>query len=239
MQTLDAVDERFVEDAARYRFACGFVAGRTVLDVACGSGYGCRLLAEAGGARQVVGADVSDAAIAQARTFARRSVSFVRSSGAPLAFRDAVFDAIVSLETIEHVEDPRALLREFRRVLRPGGTAVISTPLNESPGRLRPGNPFHVREYNATEFVELAGTAFDDVRVHGQFTNYADGDAWIDRWRLAAPGRLWAVARSLVPVAARRALRTTTASGSRGRRAVQSSVENHAEGAAVQIAVCR
>ncbi|PYR74816.1 MAG: hypothetical protein DMF86_17375 [Acidobacteria bacterium] len=236
--TLDGADEQFVEDAARYRFACDHVRGCAVLDIACGTGYGSRMLLDAGGARRVIAADIAPEGLAVARTFAEAGrLAVLRTSALQIALPDQVVDAVVSLETLEHVPQPDVFLREIRRVLRPGGVAVISTPLNESPARVRPENPYHLREYSAAEFTALVARPFRDVRVYGQVTDYADDGAWIDRWRRASPARAWSALRALVPSAVRRGIRS--ASGSRGRHAVRSAVVSGTADAAVQIAVCR
>jgi SAM-dependent methyltransferase len=236
--TLDGADERFVEDAARYRFACRHVRGCTVLDIACGTGYGSRMLIDDGGARRVIAADISTDALDVARTFAAAGrLAVVRTSASHIALRDAAVDAVVSLETLEHVDAPEIFVPELRRVLRPGGVAVISTPLNLAPERVRPENPFHLREYNDVEFAALLEPSFRHVEVYGQFTDYVDDDAWIDRWRRAAPRRTWAALRAIVPPALRRGLRTVSRSA--GRHAVRSVVSAEICNAAVQIAVCR
>ena len=82
------------------------------------------------------------------------------------------FDAVVFLQTIEHVEDPIEVLRRCRLLLRPGGVAYISTPnvLTLAPkGAARSDNPWHVREYRAEEFRALVGEVFDDVELLGLF----------------------------------------------------------------------
>jgi SAM-dependent methyltransferase len=78
----------------------------------------------------------------------------------------------VFLQTIEHVQDPTGVLEHFRRMLRPGGTAYVSTPnvlTLAPPGAEKSGNPWHMREYRAEEFRELCERVFDSVRLLGVF----------------------------------------------------------------------
>ena len=81
-------------------------------------------------------------------------------------------DAVVFLQTIEHVQEPEAVLRHFRDMLRPGGTAYISTPnllTLAPPGAEKSDNPWHVKEYRAEEFRALCESAFGDVELLGLF----------------------------------------------------------------------
>lgn len=158
---------------ARYRWAAGFAPGLSVLDAACGTGYGSRLLSEAGASR-VVSVDVSpDAPLEAARSGDLGRLRFVRADVTRLPFRGSAFDLYVSFETLEHVESDEALLDEARRVLAPGGTLLCSTPNRDllSPGLTihhRPRNPYHVREYSITELDSLLRKFFPDVTLLGQ-----------------------------------------------------------------------
>jgi SAM-dependent methyltransferase len=81
-------------------------------------------------------------------------------------------DALVFLQTIEHVQDPGRVLRHFRDLLRPGGTAYVSTPnllTLAPPGAEKSDNPWHVKEYRAEEFRELCASAFGQVELLGLF----------------------------------------------------------------------
>jgi SAM-dependent methyltransferase len=148
---------------ARYRWAAAGASRLRVLDAACGTGYGSRILLEAG-ARHVTSMDVSKEA---------SGLAFVRADATRLPARDGSFDLYVSFETLEHVEDDGALVREARRVLAPGGRFLCSTPNRDllSPGltlRDRPRNPYHVREYSIGEFEALLSAVFPRVRLFGQ-----------------------------------------------------------------------
>src|SRR4029077_8739391 len=80
---------------------------------------------------------------------------------AELPLDDATVDVVVNFQVIEHLWDQTQFLRECLRVLRPGGTLLISTPnrITFSPGRDTPLNPFHTRELNAAELAELLESA--------------------------------------------------------------------------------
>jgi SAM-dependent methyltransferase len=137
-----------------YEFAQPLVAGRSVLEVGCGEGYGTALLAATAG--QVVGVDYDALTVAHA---ARRypTAAFVRANLAALPVRCAGVDVVATLQVIEHVWDHATFIRECRRVLRPGGLLLVTTPnrLTFSPGRDTPLNPFHSREFTASELTEL------------------------------------------------------------------------------------
>ena len=153
----------------RYAFAAKHVTGKHVLDAACGTGYGARILARAG-ARRVAAVDIALDALA-----AWDSADADRTCGSVFAlpFRAASFDVFVSLETIEHVEDDVAFAAEARRVLKEDGVLICSTPNREvlNPGRRitdRPFNPFHVREYSIEELDRVLRTSFSEIRFYGQ-----------------------------------------------------------------------
>ncbi len=156
------------EHYARYLFARGLVAGRTVLDIACGEGYGTALLAQV--ATEAVGADIAAATILHARRqFPRPNLRFLAADARALPFPAGQFDAVVSFETIEHVPDPEACLDAFARVLAPGGLLVVSTPDRASFAALGvPANPHHHREMDAAEFTAALRARFRHVALARQ-----------------------------------------------------------------------
>jgi SAM-dependent methyltransferase len=155
----------------RYRFASEFTANKTVLDVACGTGYGSDYLA-AQGAKRVVGGDISPEALAYAaRHFRRPTLDFVKLDGGRLPFVESTFDVVLSYETIEHMEDQGQFLRECSRVLRPEGVFVCSTPMRlawRPPWVPKSLNPFHRRELTAGELRDTLRDQFDDVTLFAQ-----------------------------------------------------------------------
>jgi len=141
----------------RHRFAAAYVAGRNVLDIACGTGWG---WADFGIVRGIVGIDVSEEALQEGRR-----LGFIRHAAAAemgsLPFRSGAFDAVTCLEAIEHVPARAAgeFLAECRRVLRPGGILVLSTPLRKDDRHS--GNPWHFLEYSEEEIRSLLDPCFD------------------------------------------------------------------------------
>jgi SAM-dependent methyltransferase len=158
---------------ARYAFVAERAAGLRVLDVACGDGRSAECLL-AGGATSVAGFDTSPEAIKASRRRGLSAVAtFTQASGTALPVEDASFDLCVSLETIEHVDDDRAFVRELQRAVRPGGTLILSTPNRRLtnpclPISGRPYNPFHVREYCRGELDKLLSPHFSERQWFGQ-----------------------------------------------------------------------
>ncbi|MFM9995883.1 MAG: class I SAM-dependent methyltransferase [Phycisphaerales bacterium] len=160
----------------RYNHALPHCAGGCVLDAGCGIGYGSAHLASRGAAR-VIGVDIAEEALAEARAAYRRpNLSFVR---ADLMALDAAtelpasFDTIVNLENIEHLPDPERFLVAARSRLDPArGVLVVSTPngrvtARDATGEIR--NPFHEKEYAPDELRALLGRFFPSVHMSGQW----------------------------------------------------------------------
>ncbi len=149
-----------------YEWIAVRVGGLRVVDLACGEGYGSEVLARA--AASVVGVDANPDAFEHARLRYRTSnLRFVRDM---VETYSAPCDAVVFLQTIEHVHDPGGVLENVKGMLAPGGTAYVSTPnvLTLAPkGAERSGNPWHLREYRAGEFRALCAAHFGSVELHG------------------------------------------------------------------------
>jgi SAM-dependent methyltransferase len=158
----------FRRHLAVYEWIADRCAGLEVVDLACGEGYGSEVLARR--AARVTGVDANPDAFEHARLkYERPGVSFVRDL---VESYEEPCDAVVFLQTIEHVEDPKALLDRFRSLLRPGGTAYVSTPnvLTLAPaGAEKSDNPWHLREYRPEEFGRLCEGSFEQVEMYGVF----------------------------------------------------------------------
>ena len=157
------------DHCSRYHFASSFCRGRVVLDIACGTGFGGAILAKEG-ARGVLGVDMSPDALVQAAAHEVPHTGWVRADGSNLPLPDGALAAVTSFETIEHLHEPDRFLAELRRVLEPHGVLVISTPnaLYTKPVNGKPANPFHVREFTPSEFHDMLGRHFGEIRLLGQ-----------------------------------------------------------------------
>jgi SAM-dependent methyltransferase len=159
----------FNEHLARYRFAARFAGGGRVLDAGCGSGYG---TAEFPGAASVVGIDVAaDAVIHARRSFFSPGVYFLQGTCEALPFADQSFDLLVAFEVIEHLTRWQDMLAEARRVLRPTGVLLVSTPNKTYYAEMRAAsgpNPYHVHEFEYREFEAALQAVFPHVSLWSQ-----------------------------------------------------------------------
>ena len=151
-----------------YEWIARRVEGLRVVDMACGEGYGSNVLAER--AASVVGVDANPEAHEHAALrYVRPNLSFERDLVEGFS---RPCDAVVFLQTIEHVQDAGAILDHFKAMLEPGGVAYVSTPnvlTLAPPGAERSDNPWHVHEYRAAEFRALCEAHFDRVELLGLF----------------------------------------------------------------------
>ena len=151
-----------------YEWIASQVQGRRVVDLACGEGYGSAALAR--GAASVVGVDANPDAFEHARLKYRGpNLRFERNM---IELWDGEVDCAVFVQTIEHVQDPGAVLDRLRTLVGPGGEAYVSTPnlLTLAPeGAEKSSNPWHVREYRAAEYRALCEAHFSSVELLGLF----------------------------------------------------------------------
>lgn len=146
---LPAENYWFRRHLAAYHFAAALCRGARVLEAGAGEGYGAAAVRNAGAAT-VVALDYDAAAIGHLRATYR--LAAIRGNLVALPFRDAAFDLVLSLQTIEHVWDQSRFLDECARVLVPGGKLVLTTPNRRT---FPAGNPFHSRELDAAELADL------------------------------------------------------------------------------------
>lgn len=167
----DCKGEMEIEHYQRYRFAAAFVKGKKVLDAACGEGYGSHILSEK--AKEVTGLDISAETVENAnKKYGKDNLSFRAGSVESLPFEDDSFDVVISYETIEHVtgEIQESFLKEIRRVLKPDGFLIMSTPNKAVYTDLVKGeNAFHVKEFYVDEFEEFLGSCFKYRTVYCQY----------------------------------------------------------------------
>jgi SAM-dependent methyltransferase len=148
---------------AVYEWIAERCTGLRVADLACGEGYGSNLLAER--AAEVVGVDANPEAYEHARARYRRpNLSFRRELVEQF---DQPVDAVVFLQTIEHIAEPDRLLA---RIAEAAPLAYISTPNRLTlapPGAEKSDNPWHLREYDAAEYGALLEPHFERVEIFG------------------------------------------------------------------------
>lgn len=149
---------------ARYAFASEYCTGKTVLDVATGTGYGASRLCK-GGAGRVIAMDCNHDSVVYARArYGGDGIAWLEGDAHHLPLNSGI-DVVISFETIEHLDDAPQFLAEVHRVLRPGGVFLISTPLNAGGGYV---SQHHVQEYSREEFRKLLSAQFDQVTLFGQ-----------------------------------------------------------------------
>ena len=154
----------------RYLWAAPLAAGRRVLDLGSGEGYGSAILAGYG-AEAVTGVDVDERSVEHARlNYRAPNLSFATGSALDLeGFGPSSFDMVVAFEVIEHVDDPAALLDRVAEVLDPAGLLVLSTPDRHVYAEARErDNPFHRHELTEPELRGLLGERFPNVVLWGQ-----------------------------------------------------------------------
>jgi O-antigen biosynthesis protein len=157
-----------LEHRHRYLFARGLCRGKDVLDLASGEGYGSAMLSSV--ANNVVGVDIArDAVKHSQRTYVRKNLQFMVGSCAEIPLPDGTIDVVVSFETLEHHDQHDEMMAEVKRVLRPDGLLIISTP-DKYRYSIEPDykNEFHIKELFHHEFVALLRRHFADASFYGQ-----------------------------------------------------------------------
>jgi ubiquinone/menaquinone biosynthesis C-methylase UbiE len=169
-QPVESAGRWWGEHVHRYHEALLYIdPDDTVLDIACGTGFGTAIIA--GKTRgKVIGGDIAADAIDECRNhWQKNNLEFRVLDGTKLDFTDGYFNKIVSFETIEHTGQYREMVAEFARVLKPAGQLILSTPNREvsSPDGIII-NPFHIQEFTYEELKQILETSFPHVQLFGQ-----------------------------------------------------------------------
>lgn len=161
-----------LEHLHRYLFACNLAAGKCVLDIASGEGYGSAMLAKT--AHKVVGVDLCPEAVSHAQVhYKSGNLEFRLGSCLSIPLDDSSVDLVVSFETIEHINEHEAMILEFKRVLRSGGLLIMSSP-DKLEYSTKPNfvNKYHCKELYRDEFINLINLNFKKCCVFGQRVIY-------------------------------------------------------------------
>jgi len=152
------------EHTKRYEFAKKLVKNKIVIDVACGTGFGSLLLANAG-AKKIVGIDNDANAISYGNEhYPLKKIIFIQADAQKIPLNNNFADVVISFETIEHLPNPKQFLLEINRLLKPNGILLLSTPNKETSYG---DNPFHLKEYAFSDLRrELSN--FTSISFYGQ-----------------------------------------------------------------------
>jgi len=157
-----------IEHLHRYSLAITFCADKIVLDIACGDGYGSNLLAK--NSLKVIGVDIKESVIVEAKKkYIRSNLSFLQGSTSNIPLTDSSVDVVVSFETIEHHDEHEQMMKEIKRVLKPAGLLIISSPDKKNYSEeANYTNPYHIKELYFEEFKQLIHTFFTNYHFYSQ-----------------------------------------------------------------------
>lgn len=166
-----------IEHLHRYAIVSNYIKDKIVLDIASGEGYGCNLMSKE--AKFVYGVDIDDITVQEAKLKYRdKKIEFLIGSTSEIPIEDSSIDVVVSFETIEHHDMHNEMMSEVKRVLRPKGLLIISTPdkLYYSDER-NYKNQFHIKELYKQEFIDLVSKNFSNLQLLNQI--YINGNSLI------------------------------------------------------------
>ncbi|MDZ7262735.1 MAG: class I SAM-dependent methyltransferase, partial [candidate division KSB1 bacterium] len=147
-----------------YRYAQNFVHHKTVIDIGCGTGYGCKLLAEK--AKFVIGIDYDAEAIHYCRThYSSHNIQYIQLDASSLTMVDRQFDVAISFQVIEHLQEVNNFMTSLKEIVTPNGIIMLSTPNAKKKAKKK--NPFHVHEMSYDQFRELLEAHFESFDLLG------------------------------------------------------------------------
>ncbi|MBW4576929.1 MAG: class I SAM-dependent methyltransferase [Aphanothece sp. CMT-3BRIN-NPC111] len=157
------------EHLHRYALSLELVSGKSVLDLASGEGYGSALLAKV--AQSVIGVDIDPESVEHAKQQynGTQNLKFLVGSCDSVPLPNGSVEVVTSFETIEHHDRHEEMMREIKRVLKPGGLLIISSPnrltYSDEPNI---SNPFHIKELYYEELNSLLSRHFKYITMFGQ-----------------------------------------------------------------------
>jgi len=148
-----------------YKYASKYVLDKVVLDIGCGTGYGCHLLAHK--AKHVTGLDYDASAIAYCKTnYLASNIEFTHADASSLPPTN-MFDIVISFQVIEHIADIDNFMIQVKKRVKPGGIILITTPNSRVGTTDISENPFHVNEMSYAEFYAFIGKHFHKFNIYG------------------------------------------------------------------------
>lgn len=159
------------EHISRYKSVTQATKSKVVLDIASGAGYGTKLISES--AKLVYGIDYSKEAIAYAeKNYCAENIVYKVGDAHNIPLDDNSIDVVVSLETIEHLKDPKKFISEVKRVLKKDGQFIVSTPNDDE---YIEGNEFHLHEFDLKELQTLITNNFSNAEFYYQGSYFGAG----------------------------------------------------------------
>lgn len=173
-----------------YEFAKPYITDKNTADIGCADGYGTQYLADF--TISTIGVDYSEVTIADARQkhAAKTNLTFKSGKVPPIPLETESVDVVTAFQFIEHIEQRKAFMLDVKRVLKPGGIFICTTPnIKMSIAR----NPFHVHEYTFDEMQKEASSVFSKIELQGLQGNeavnkyYDDNSKWAKRILMLDP----------------------------------------------------
>lgn len=152
----------------RYAISMPLIKGKTVLDIASGEGYGSHLMSFE--SQHVYGVDIDATTIEKAKNkYSRSNLEFLTGSTSQIPLENDSVDIVISFETIEHHDEHDQMMTEIKRVLKPNGTLIISSPDKHFyTDKRNYKNPYHIKELYKSEFANLITKYFKNHKLYSQ-----------------------------------------------------------------------
>ena len=173
-QTAINVEDIRKDHLGRYQIVVNYIASvatseKRVLDMFCGNGYGSFMIAESIPKVRILSVDGSKEAINLAKKHYRNKNIVYKHKFFPFKLRNKYYDFIVSLESIEHVQDDNLFLDKIYNALKHNGVLFLSTPNEEKQSLKINPNHFHFRHYITSEMIDLLEKkGFQLLKIYGQ-----------------------------------------------------------------------
>lgn len=157
-----------VDHLHRYSIVLEFAKNKRVVDIACGAGYGSAIISKI--ATEVIGIDIDSYTISEAKkTYRSSNLSFLVGNTDNIPIESKSVDLVVSFETIEHHDRHKEMYFEIKRILKPDGILIISSPDKKYYSDIRNKvNPFHIKELYLEEFRDLNSKNFKNINMYLQ-----------------------------------------------------------------------